>query len=231
MLEDNFGNKRTYRFTVRGRKQPVPEYVPESNHILYWARTNVIHEPGMELVVPRGYVYENAELNTEVKGDSAGISFDYVLDAGDTPLHSYCPLAIGLRHKPLADTTKYYIMQKVGKWQASVGGEYADGWIRTRVRTLGTFTVAVDTIGPRITPLGQGTWRANPRNLRFRVKDGETGIRSYKVYIDGHFVLFGLKKGILVIQDPEKVKRGVPHRAEVTVTDECGNVTRKEYRF
>ena len=231
VLEDNFGNKRTYRFTVRGRKQPVPEYVPESNHILYWDRTNVIHEPGMELVVPRGYVYENAELNTEVKGDSAGISFDYVLDAGDTPLHSYCPLAIGLRHKPLADTTKYYIMQKVGKWQASVGGEYADGWIRTRVRTLGTFTVAVDTIGPRITPLGQGTWRANPRNLRFRVKDGETGIRSYKVYIDGHFVLFGLKKGILVIQDPEKVKRGVPHRAEVTVTDECGNVTRKEYRF
>ena len=101
----------------------------------------------------------------------------------------------------------------------------------TRVRTLGTFTVAVDTIGPRITPLRQGTWRANPRNLRFRVKDGETGIRSYKVYIDGHFVLFGLKKGILVIQDPEKVKRGVPHRAEVTVTDECGNVTRKEYRF
>ena len=87
VLEDNFGNKRTYRFTVRGRKQPVPEYVPESNHILYWDRTNVIHEPGMELVVPRGYVYENAELNTEVKGDSAGISFDYVLDAGDTPLH------------------------------------------------------------------------------------------------------------------------------------------------
>ena len=56
-------------------------------------------------------------------------------------------------------------------------------------------------------------------------------IARYKVYIDGHFVLFGLKKGILVIQDPEKVKRGVPHRAEVTVTDECGNVTRKEYRF
>ena len=34
----------------------------------------------------------------------------------------------------------------------------------------------------------------------------ESGIGSYKVYIDGKFVLFGLKKGILVIQNPEKVK-------------------------
>ena len=40
-----------------------------------------------------------------------------------------------------------------------------------------------------------------------------------------------LKKGILVIQDPEKVKKGVPHKLEVTVTDQCGNMTRKEYKF
>ena len=35
--------------------------------------------------------------------------------------------------------------------------------------------------------------------------------RDYGKIIDGKFVLFGLKKGILVIQDPEKVKKGVPH--------------------
>ena len=52
-----------------------------------------------------------------------------------------------------------------------------------------------------------------------------------KVYIDGKFVLFGLKKGILVIQDKEKVKRGVPHKLEVVVTDNCGNETRKQLNF
>ena len=35
----------------------------------------------------------------------------------------------------------------------------------------------------------------------------QTGIRDYKVYVDGNFVLFGLKKGILIIQDPERIKK------------------------
>lgn len=230
VLEDNFGNRRTYQFIVKGKRQDIPEYKPEANEMLYWNRTNVIQKPGMELVVPRYHVYENVPLRTDMRGDSSRIAFDYILDAGRTPIHSYCDLSIGLRHMPVADTTKYYIVQKAGKWRSSMGGKYANGWIKTRVRSLGTFSVDVDTIAPQITPIGQGGWRTS-RNIRFRIKDIESGIGSYKVYIDGKFVLFGLKKGILVIQDPEKVKKGVPHKLEVTVTDQCGNMARKEYKF
>lgn len=230
VLEDNFGNRRTYQFTVKGKRQDIPEYKPEANEMLYWNRTNVIQKPGIELVVPRYYVYEDVPLRTDMRGDSSRIAFDYILDAGRTPIHSYCDLSIGLRHMPVADTTKYYIVQKAGKWRSSMGGKYANGWIKTRVRSLGTFSVDVDTIAPQITPIGQGGWRTS-RNIRFRIKDMESGIGSYKVYIDGKFVLFGLKKGILVIQDPEKVKKGVPHKLEVTVTDQCGNMARKEYKF
>lgn len=230
VLEDNFGNRRTYQFIVKGKRQDIPEYKPEANEMLYWNRTNVIQKPGMELVVPRYHVYENVPLRTDMRGDSSRIAFDYILDAGRTPIHSYCDLSIGLRHMPVADTTKYYIVQKAGKWRSSMGGKYANGWIKTRVRSLGTFSVDVDTIAPQITPIGQGGWRTS-RNIRFRIKDMESGIGNYKVYIDGKFVLFGLKKGILVIQDPEKVKKGVPHKLEVTVTDQCGNMARKEYKF
>lgn len=230
VLEDNFGNRRTYQFIVKGKRQDIPEYKPEANEMLYWNRTNVIQKPGMELVVPRYHVYENVPLRTDMRGDSSRIAFDYILDAGRTPIHSYCDLSIGLRHMPVADTTKYYIVQKAGKWRSSMGGKYASGWIKTRVRSLGTFSVDVDTIAPQITPIGQGGWRTS-RNIRFRIKDMESGIGSYKVYIDGKFVLFGLKKGILVTQDPEKVKKGVPHKLEVTVTDQCGNMARKEYKF
>lgn len=230
VLEDNFGNRRTYQFIVKGKRQDIPEYKPEANEMLYWNRANVIQKPGMELVVPRHYVYEDVPIRTDMRGDSSRIAFDYILDAGRTPIHSYCDLSIGLRHMPVADTTKYYIVQKAGKWRSSMGGKYANGWIKTRVCSLGTFSVDVDTIAPQITPIGQGGWRTS-RNIRFRIKDMESGIGSYKVYIDGKFVLFGLKKGILVIQDPEKVKKGIPHKLEVTVTDQCGNMARKEYKF
>ena len=230
VLEDNFGNKRTYRFTVSGKRQDIPPYEPQAKRMLRWNQTNVVQEPGLNLVVPKGMVYEDTELDTRVVSDSGQVSFDYVLDAGPTPLHGFCPLEIGVRRLPVADTSKYYIEQRVGKWKASVGGEYADGWVRTKVRTLGTFSVQIDTVAPRITPLGQGSWRTN-RNIRFRVSDTQTGIASYKVYVDGEFVLFGLKKGILVIQDPQRIKKGVPHRLEVIVRDGCGNEAREEYEF
>ncbi len=230
VLEDGFGNRSTCRFVVRGRRQELPEPSPVSGKMLYWNRTNVIQEPGMEFIVPRGYVYEDVELRSEVKGDSSSLSLDYVLDAGNTPLQGYCDLSIGVRQHAVADPSKYYIVQKLGNRRASMGGRYDQGWVKARVRTFGTFSVAVDTLSPRITPVGMKTWRTN-RNIRLKIGDAETGVASYKVYVDGHFVLFGLKKGMLVIQDPEKVRKGVPHRIEVTVTDYCGNETRKSYRF
>lgn len=230
VLEDNFGNKRSYRFTVSGKRQDIPAYEPQAKWVLHWNQTNVVQEPGMNLIVPKAMVYEDTELDTRVVSDSGKISFDYVLDAGPAPLHGFCPLEIGVRRLPVADTTKYYIEQRVGKWKASVGGTYANGWVKATVRTLGTFSVQTDTVAPRITPLGRGTWRTN-RNIRFRVSDAQTGIASYKVYVDGEFVLFGLKKGVLVIQDPERIKKGVAHRLEVIVKDGCGNEAREEYEF
>lgn len=229
-LEDNFGNKRNYRFIVQGKKQDIPAPQDEGNQILRWNSNNIVQEPGMEWIVPKGVLYDDAVLDTQVEGDSNSISFSYCLDAGNIPLHKYSTLMIGIRHKPIVDTTKYYIEQKVGDRVSSVGGTYADGWIKASIRSLGTFTVAVDTVAPRVTPIGESGWRGS-RNIRFRVLDGETGIADYKVYVDGKFVLFGLKKGILVIQDPQKIQRGVPHEMEVIVTDGCGNETRKQYNF
>lgn len=230
VLEDNFGNKRTYSFVVQGKKENIPAYQHKGNRMLYWNRTNVIQAPGLEFVVPKYYVYEDTGLSVSVEGDSTGIAFDYVLDAGNTPLQSYCPLSIGIRHLPVADTTKYYVVQKVGRWRAPAGGTFENGWMKTRVREFATYSVAVDTIAPRIIPVGQSGWRAS-RNVRFKISDSESGIGTYKVFVDGEFVLFGLKKGILVIQDPEKIKKGVPHKVEVVVTDNCKNETRKLFHF
>lgn len=230
VLEDNFGNRRTCRFTVRGCRQEIPAPEERRGQTLRWNRTNVVQRPGLELVVPKHCLYDDVKLRARIVSDSAGISFDYVLDAGYVPLHGYCSLSIGMRCLPVADTTKYYIVQKWGKWRAPMGGKYEGGWMKTKVRSLGTFAVALDTVPPRIVPLGKSGWRAS-RNVRFRVSDGESGIADYKVYIDGKFVLFGLKKGVLVVQDKERIRPGVPHKLEVRVTDRCGNLSRKEYEF
>ncbi len=230
-LEDNFGNRSSYRFTVRGKRQEIPQQEHPGKTLLRWDRTNVIQQPGMQLVIPQGMLYENAWLDKKVSGDSARTSFDYVLDAGHTPLHGFCELSIGVRHRTVADSTKYYILQRWGKGHTPIGGKMENGWVKARVRTFGTFAVGVDTVPPRITPLNKGNWRGNFSRIRLKISDAESGIASYKVHIDGKFVLFGLKKGALVIQDPRRISRSGVHRMEVWVTDCCGNEQYEKFQF
>ena len=49
--------------------------------------------------------------------------------------------------------------------------------MKTRIRELGTYTVAVDTVPPEITPVGKNTWGRNGKVV-YRLKDKETGIRA-----------------------------------------------------
>ena len=151
--------------------------------MLSWNRTNVIQEPGMEFVVPRGYLRSGCRIAYRSKRSSSSLlSSDYVLSAGNTPLHSYCDLSIGVRHHLEADSSKYYIVQKLGKRRASMGGKYEHGWVKARVRNFGTFAVAVDTLAPRISPIGLKNGRAN-RNIRFKIGDAKNLCSPHIKYI------------------------------------------------
>ena len=65
------------------------------------------------------------------------------------------------------------------------------------------------------------------------IRDAETGIKDYKVYIDGQFALFKFssKNARLSSMHPSRIKRGTKHTMEVVITDYCGNVTKEEYQF
>ena len=230
VLEDNFGNRRTYRFIVQGKRQEIPALPILKDELLSPFKFSIIQRPGLEFVVPKGNVYEEVSLEITIKEDSLGLSNQYTLDAGNTPFQGYCPLALGIKRMVVADTTKYYIQQEYQNWKSPVDGEVEGRWIHGMVRSLGTFTVKIDSVGPKVTPIDHPRWRST-RNIRFRVSDDESGIADYKVYVDGKFVLFGLKKGILVIQDKDRIKKGVPHKLVVKVMDKCGNETKKQFKF
>ena len=230
VLEDLYGNRRTYRFVVQGKEQAI-EPLHKGKHFLKWNQGNVIQEPGMELVIPKGMLYEDVDLNCRVIADSLDISFDYQLHDKPVPLHAGCPLVIGVRNYPVADMSKYYVARKYKGRKSSAGGSFKEGYMHTSIRELGTYSVEVDTVAPRVIPLNKPQWKTG--NIQFKIRDAETGIKDYKVLVDGKFVLFKFasKNATLSCMHPSRIKRGVKHRMEVVVTDYCGNVTREEYQF
>ena len=230
VLEDLYGNRHTYRFVVQGKEQTI-EPLHKGKHFLKWNQGNVIQQPGMELVIPKGMLYEDVDLNCRVIADSLDISFDYQLHDKPVPLHGGCPLVIGVRNYPVADMSKYYVARKYKGRKSSAGGSFKDGYMHTTIRELGTYSVAVDTVAPSVVPLNKPQWKTG--NIQFKIRDAETGIKDYKVFIDGKFVLFKFasKNATLSCMHPNRIKRGMKHRMEVIVTDYCGNVAREEYQF
>lgn len=230
VLEDLYGNSRTYGFVIKGKKQEI-EPLHKGKHYLKWNQGNIVQQPGMSLVIPKGMLYEDVDLNCKVIADSLNISYDYQLNDKPVPLHGGCSLVIGVRNYPIADTSKYYVARKYKGRKSSAGGYFEDGFMFANIRELGTYSVAIDTVAPRIVPMNKPQWKTG--NIRFKIRDAETGIKDYKVYIDGKFVLFKFasKNATLSCMHPDRIKRGMKHRMEVVITDYCGNVAREEYQF
>lgn len=230
-LEDLYGNRRTYRFSIQGKRTPIEPVDKEGKYYFRWDKGNVLLEPGMELVIPKGMLYDDVDLNCKVFADSVGISYDYQLHDKPLPLHAGCPLSIGIRHYPVADMSKYYVVRKHKGKNVSSGGYFENGYMHTSIRQLGTYSVAIDTVVPKIIPLSKPKWKSG--NIQFKIFDKETGIKDYKVYIDGKFALFKFssKDAKLSCLHPERIRKGERHKMEVVITDYCNNVAREEFDF
>ena len=234
-LSDALGNTSKVCFTVQGQKTTIAPVEHREKYALKWDKVNYLQEPGLELVIPKGMLYDNVLLNYSVRADSGDIAFTYQLNDTRIPMHDACDLRIGLRRRPVEDMTKYYVAgvtARGGKYR--IGGKYEDGVMKVRIRDLGTYTVAVDTVPPVITPVNQAQWGRTGKII-FKAKDKETGINTYRGTIDGKYALFGKPNSIsgnLVCElDPKHVEKGGKHVVDMTVTDGCGNCTTEQFEF
>ena len=109
----------------------------------------------MTLVIPKGTLYEDLPLFFNVRADSGAVAYTYQINDESIPLHAACELSIGIRRKVVADTTKYYVARVSGGRTYSVGGKYANGFVTAKILTLGTYTVAIDTIPPKVIPVNK----------------------------------------------------------------------------
>lgn len=234
-LSDALGNTSKVNFTIQGKKTSIPPVDHREKYAFHWNAVNYLQEPGLEVVIPRGMLYDDALLNYAVRADSGDIAFTYQLSDVRIPLHGACDMRIGLRRDVLQDKSKYYVagVSSTGK-KYSVGGKYEDGFMKVGIRELGTYTVAIDTVPPVITPLNPRQWGASGR-IVFKAKDKETGIAGYRGTIDGKYALFGKPNAIsgnLVCElDPKHVEKGGKHVVEISVTDNCGNHATERFNF
>lgn len=123
----------------------------------------------------------------------------------------------------LKPETKYSEKAKVfsvfGSRYNFIGGEWDDGEIVFKTRDLVTYTILEDSTAPTIEPRV-----LNADDLKFKISDQLSGIKSYRATIDGEFVLMYYEPKRKRIWS-KKYNKNIPFRGEfiLEVIDQSDN--------
>lgn len=221
-LSDIYGNQTVLPFEFIGEKQVVPERIINGELVPYNKRKYFL-QSNVLLEIPAGNLYTDIDFKYEEIPDYT--SFSPLFQLGKrTPLHAYCPLMMRIVNDSFPDKSKYGIIHVVGTKKSWQGGTYKDGYLSGEIRELGNYSIDVDTIAPKITPVTPEKWTKSGR-ITFKVTDDLSGVVEYKGTLDGQFVLFEYDPKtarMFCVFDSQRMKRGKQHLL-FKVKDRCGN--------
>lgn len=111
-----------------------------------------------------------------------------------------------------------------------------ESYLKSEVSTFGKYFVGIDTIPPVISSssLEPNADLTGRREIRLRITDDFSGIKSYEPTIDGKWALFEYdpKNNLIIYKfDPKRVTKGTKHNLILTVTDNVDNKSQLNYNF
>lgn len=232
-LEDFYGNQTDYNFCVKGREQTIPQK-KRCMQKMKWNQDNNFSIGQFSLSIPKGYLYDDLCFILKSNPSEKYLSDIYRVNDVYTPLHNYSEMSIPLVKDTVNNKSQYGVIRIDGAKESWVGGIYENGIMKVRIRDLGhTYAVSTDTHAPTITPIQPARWVRNAE-IKIKLSDNKSGIRSYRGTIDGSFALFenDVKSSVYTYKfDAKRLKKGQNHKLVFTAVDRAGNTSSYEYIF
>lgn len=224
ILQDEHGNRRTVRFTIRGRRGAARTTGAAKGTLMRWDGENSWRNATARVVIPARAAYDDFRLEVRVDSGRA-------VKGGVGPVLSLGPRAVAMR-RPMrlemavpagmsADDAKLCVARVWGDVARGVATRREDGRLVADVYDMGDYTVARDDTAPTIEREATATG-----DISFIVKDNLSGIADWRGTIDGRWALMeydAKNDRIWYRLDGKRFKRGVAHEVELTVVDGCGN--------
>jgi hypothetical protein len=235
ILEDAYANSTEVSLKVQGGQSYAPPPSSPINDFIQkfsWDSPNEFRNEDVVLTIPKGSLYKNLDFTYKKTEALEGCwSPVHHIHHNHIPMHLSAELAIQADSLPENLRDKAYLGYMNGEdgHTEAAGGAWEEGMVRSKIRSFGRYTVLVDTIDPEIIPLNLGGSRnmSSKTSIRFRVRDQQSGIKSYEGYIDNHWVLieYDLKNNLVFFRlDPEWLERGKTHEFELYIIDYKNNI-------
>ncbi len=238
-VKDIENNTSTRSYSVKRVDSLFVGKLPDSLEVNYapWFLPNFYKTEGFKLYMPQGVLYNSINLSVDtLEGRITPFAPVWSVASGRIALRKAVSVSIGC-NLPDSLISKAFIAHVYkGGSLGYAGGKYdtLKREICANVLSLGNFTVAVDLDAPEITPGISNNAVVKGNTLVFRLRDRLSGIRSYRVEIDGHWVLAehdAKTRRIIIPLQHAKISRGKKHSLVFEAVDNCGNESRMKRVF
>lgn len=225
-ISDLAGNTTILQIPVRGKyRQPVAaKATPESPHYILADKPNNFDLGGAKVYFPANTFYRDFRIHLEEGRDTVTIHEPTV------PAHRNFTITFNAERYPDKDRGKMFIARLDKKGRANYVRTYKRGNLfTTRTRNLGTYTLAMDTVPPKIRPKNfkDRQWLNNYKYLSLQISDDFSGVNSYKATLNGEWILmeYEPKRRTITYNFDDKILNLKQCRLQVVVTDNAGNKT------
>jgi hypothetical protein len=232
-VTDAHGNQASLAFSVLGIEQTAnivkASARGETDFDLPFDQSFSFRAEGFSLNIPKGALYTADRLiYRSEKGTANNIHSDiHVVHKREVPIHSWVTIEIVPTPLPENLKSKAGIVRVGAKGNISwVGGAYDQGVVRARIRNFDRFAVGIDNQNPTIRPINLVANKDLSRTSQIRVRIGDalSGIKTYSGHVDGDWVLFeyDAKTATITHRFDEKTASG-SHVLKLSVTDNKDN--------
>lgn len=226
---DTKGNSRAVKFELVIENGPlgnVETTFGDNSEFLYPDSAFMdIDEEHLVLMSP-GLVYEPTPIIITKKQP-------FVFGDSEIPLQEYYKIMLKVGDSLSHPKEKYLVLKTNNSGRStSLGGTIKDGWITTRSRDFGEFSVRTDLIPPTVTPQNvRDNQNVRGRTLVWKIGDNMSGIADYDIFIDGKWYLLEYEpKQRSAIFKTSKALNG-KHTLKIVVKDKCNNATELSYNL
>lgn len=227
VVSDYAGNSTSTTFNLKGSKSENNS-AKEPQNWMKWIEKNEFKTNDLELYFPKGVFYHNFDFKYNLNREKHQIG-DYYM-----PLHSYYTMIMTPPTSiPTAQLDKAVIVRQYmrrGTWRKDyINPELKNGKLVAQARDFGIFSVELDTTKPTITAVNvkDGSIFSSQNGIvRLKISDKQSGIKEYKAYINGKWILaeYDKKVDLLTIDlNKEGIDAG-SYLLELTVKDEKNNI-------
>jgi hypothetical protein len=209
---------------VEGKRQPplVIEDELKTDYFIVAKQPNNYDLGAAKVYFPANTFYDNFYMDLQKGTDTV------VIHNNRIPAHKNFTITFDVTKYSLQERKKLFIARLDKKKKANYMTTFKRGTtFTTRTRSLGTYTLAQDTIPPKIRSKNfkEKQWLNNYRYLSLIVSDDLSGIDTYSATLNDEWILmeYEPKTKTLTYNFDDKILNQTQCELKVIVTDNVGN--------